>query len=442
MVSRHFPRPDSTVLSLLAILALALAVRLTWVAVADTIPIADQTWYHAVTANLVEGRGFTARFERGDFGIMNGEATAFWPPGYSFLLVVPYWLFGAQLATAQVVNAVLGALTVLPTYALGRAAFDRRVGLMAATIMALFPSHVFWTSTLFADVPFTFVFTVALWYLVAHARRPSARQLMTFALLVAAATYVRGQGLLLLPTALVLWWLDRGMGSALRGTAVVGIAIIALILPWTIRNTLTFGEFVPLSTNVGYNLRIGHSEAATRDVWTAPEDLWRETPGLSFSERELLFNRLGAKRALDFALHHPLDELKLIPKKVVSLIEADSDSVGWAASLGRTPIGPQALERGLWRLVETYYYLVLPLALIGAAVSFRASAVTKAFVALALMWMGFHVVFFAEPRFHVPLLPVLSVFAACVLAEILAIYILPRTGDGRPRQQPDVTPSP
>ncbi len=72
------------------------------------------------------------------------------PPMYSFSMVIPAVFtqgffpsledaWGAQLLWS---TAFWGALTVIPTYLLGKEAFGRRAGLVAAFFLAVMPSHV------------------------------------------------------------------------------------------------------------------------------------------------------------------------------------------------------------------------------------------------------------------------------------------------------------
>jgi 4-amino-4-deoxy-L-arabinose transferase-like glycosyltransferase len=66
----------------------------------------------------------------------------------SFPYVYPYWqslttaLFGPSLLGLRLVSAVIGTLTIPAIYFLGRTLFDRRVGLLAAVLLAALPPHI------------------------------------------------------------------------------------------------------------------------------------------------------------------------------------------------------------------------------------------------------------------------------------------------------------
>ena len=92
-----------------------------------------------------------------------------------------------------------------------------------------------------------------------------------------------------------------------------------------------------LTTNFGYNLRIGHAPYST-GRYIVPQDLWDTDPGITFKERELLFNRTGERRAVDYALHHPGREFRLSLRKIEWLWRPDSDVFLQLQSYGQTPL--------------------------------------------------------------------------------------------------------
>jgi len=50
-------------------------------------------------------------------------------------------------------------------------------------------------------------------------------------------------------------------------------------------------------------------------------------------------------------------------------------------------------------------------------------------LSLLLYWTGIHLVFFGDPRFHAPVMPIVALLAALPLAAL-------RFGDEGPRQEP------
>ena len=320
-------------------------------------------------------------------------------------------------------------------YLIGRRLFSPSHGLLAAAGAAVLPSLIFWTPVLLSETFFTFVFAAAV-LLVLHTLgedgRLSIRSAALAGFVVGLGALVRGQALVLLPVA-ILWWRLSGAEtrSSLRAGLVALVAAFVVLLPWAMRNASVFDSPVLLSTNLGYNLRVGHAPYAT-GRFIDPQDL--DLPASDYQHLELLANEEGARRALDYAWDNPGRELELTIAKVRWLWSPDPDVLLWIASFGRTPLsaGTESLLR---LLVVISYWLVI--ALVGFAIATR-SAERKDLVfagLLSLAWTSVHVVFFGEPRYHLPLLPVLLPFAAAGLLALIRLVPLPGPAEpppGRP----------
>lgn len=125
-------RPDSLLshrLILLAILILAVGLRFHKIG-------AQSLWYD---------EGNSARIaERSLALIIAGAAGDIHPPLY--YVALKYWrlVFGEHEAGLRSFSAICGALTVLWAYRIGRDAFGRRVGLVAAFLLAIMPFAIYY----------------------------------------------------------------------------------------------------------------------------------------------------------------------------------------------------------------------------------------------------------------------------------------------------------
>lgn len=410
------------------IFLLALVLRVAFVLAVEPVPPTDSDpdWYDTVARNLASGRGFV---------LDNGEDTAFWPPGYALALSTVYVLFGSGLTVAKLFNAVLGALTVLPTYGIGAAVFSRRAGLVGALLLALYPGHIFWTPILFSEIFFTLLFSSAVWLLLVVSPATTWRRplpLLGMGLVIGAATLVRAQASILLVVVLVYWLLAAGnWREQFLKFGIAFLAAAALVVPWTVRNVVTFDSPVVLSANAGYNLYVGHSEPA-EGRFRFPEELWAEfgEPGVLTKEKELSLNETGFRRAREFIADNPEEEPWLTVRKIYWLFHSDSDSLLWIESFGRTLIEPQTRER-MVTLVDGYYYGLLALAFVGVPLWASWRDRRRLLLVLVLVpWFAVHAVFFGEPRFHIPVLPIFAVLATRPLGAVWTAWRGRREGDG------------
>ena len=198
---------------------------------------------------------------------------------------------------------------------------------------------------------------------------------------------------MLVPLVPIWWWLlHRRPVRLLPHTPLLPVAsfvfaVAITILPWTMRNWIQLGSPVPLSTNVGWNAVIGHNQFADGG-YMSPGNYFLDTLDYPEPQRGVKIYENGVRLAWSYARSHPRHELELSVKKAYLLWKDDDEAVLALALLGWT--GSDARNRG-WR-----WLIVL----------------------LALGWTAFHMLSFAEGRFHYPLSPLLSVSAAAGLVAI------------------------
>ena len=188
-------------------------------------------------------------------------------------------------------------------------------------------------------------------------------------------------------------------------TAIALLAAVAVISPWTVRNWVQMDAFIPVSTNSGAALRVGHYADSTGTTGWTDDDL-----GGGFAMDESLFRpdwevqgyREYTRLAVEYAVTHPVHEVELSGRKIYELYRSDSGVIPWLTTLGATPIEPQAVEDGLRRLFDYSYLILLVAAAAAVPLWLRRDAKTLLLVNLVLMWTLFHIAFLAEPRYHVP----------------------------------------
>ena len=204
-----------------------------------------------------------------------------WPPLQPWLIAVFFVFFGISTAVAKLPNVLLMAGLIALTAWIGAWRWSRRVGVLAALLLALTPLFFEYTIYPVNDLGFTFLF--ALFVVAAYrawcAPRGQARArwravgpwLPEIAVGVAAgllmlakpsgAVLVAGAGV----TALLL---NRRAGQAVpwRGCAIAAGVAALVYAPWAIRNLVTFG--VPLHTT------------ESLDVWILKYDPTQPTEGI------------------------------------------------------------------------------------------------------------------------------------------------------------------
>jgi hypothetical protein len=233
---------------------------------------------------------------------------------------------------------------------------------------------------------------------------------------------VRGQALAL-PFFAAAWLLMAGW-TWNRVVAYLGVAVavvVALSMPWMARNTVVFDRPTTLSTNLGINLWLGHNEGASGgfdfDQQLGFAGFYSHLP---LDEQELAWNRDGFRKGVEYALTHPLDEVRLSILKVANLYRDDSDPIRWNEQNGGAPIFTES-ERYMLRVIfDGFYYAIGLAAVAGLVVGLRRRERWLGPIASALvLWTLIHVAFFGEPRLHAPILPFLAIIATVPLMEAM-----------------------
>jgi Dolichyl-phosphate-mannose-protein mannosyltransferase len=235
---------------------LGLAVRLTYGLLAD-VPrgIGDDVWYHEVANELFGGRGFSDPFESETasgrtFG-REGEPipTAFHPPLFPAVLAIFSELGLTSYSAHQAVGCALGAGTVAVIGLAGRQLGGERLGLMAAGISAVFLPLAVKDSMLMSESLYGLLVALVLLAALRLRASPTVGRAAVLGALIGLAALTRGEALalalLLAPVVAV------GDGRRWRNLAVMGISLVLVIAPWSIRNTLTFDEPVLVTTVEG-----------------------------------------------------------------------------------------------------------------------------------------------------------------------------------------------
>ena len=196
------------------------------------------------------------------FAVPGSDAPYDWSPGAPLFYAGIYYLTGGvHPGLGRLAIALLGLVTIVICYLLGRRLSGPAGGLVAALLAATYPAFVFNTGRLLSE-PLAEVTVpgAALAFLWALDRR-SAWAWLAPGALIGASALVRPEyllfGIALALLALVKVAVDRGVRSGVAAGAVLAAAFAAPIAPWAIHVSGEEGRFVPVTTGAGKALFIG-----------------------------------------------------------------------------------------------------------------------------------------------------------------------------------------
>ncbi len=252
----RFGKTTLIVLALIAVVGLG--ARAYVVAKPVEHPADDSHAYYALAKAL---------YEEGSFGGPEFRDSSDWSPGAPLLYAASFYATGgAREGTARIVEALLGVAAILVVFLLGERLGGRWVGLMSAFAVAVYPPFIHSTGELMSEPPAILTLPAAvLAFLWASERGRSPWAWLLPGLLFGLTAMFRPEYLFVgaafvvlaaLHPVLAQGW-SSGWRPGLAGGALLLVALLLPIVPWTIRNVDVLGRVVPISTGSGKALYVG-----------------------------------------------------------------------------------------------------------------------------------------------------------------------------------------
>jgi hypothetical protein len=412
------------------ILAAALVVRVAWALYAARLPaggLHDPNFYYLYGQQLARGNGYR---------LLDGSPTAYYPPGYPFSLAPFFWfaihtpldhLRNVEVAVVATLNVVWSLATIVLGFLVAKKVTGRSLaGYVAAGVLALWPNLVFHTAVALTESLFLLLLMIVVW-LVASAPWGEPRwetwRLVVVGLVLGAATLVRPVTIPLFPALFVVFLVaGAGWRRALGATALITIAAAAVLTPWAIRNAAVMNQ-PTLSTNTGDNLCMSRRVDGSGSFEFPNERCFpARFNDIPRPESEVQRDAYGRRLAIEFVKKHPAEELRLVFRRLGHTFDDDADGLAAVESYGDDPFMSRG-TRDLLRRAATTYGAIVGLAGVGGLVLLAARR-GPASIFLVLTGIGMIIpplVFFGDPRFHVPAVPIVAVGVGVLVARYRSV---------------------
>lgn len=367
--------------------------------------------YDALAANLVAGNGYRFYPET--------SKTLMREPGYPLLLAGLLVTFGSSFIAVKLTNVVFALATAWFMTRLARRISSNRILVIVPPLLFLFhPAILIAESRGGVEILFTFLLML---FMLAVYRAMASTTWMAYALAGVALgiTVLVRSTPMLFPAFLFVYLLmvDRLRTPPLvifRNITIMVVAMVAMLMPWIVRNYALTGRFVPTADVLGVSAHAGQyicTHFSEDKPWVLLDrDAARERSELALeqgyhfkdgyyqafysTDEELRFSSYLAKRVFTVYKDHPSLCVRCIAYNLFNF---------WFA-------GKSWLSTGMNVLVQLPY---LVLAAIGTVVCVK----NKRFLAIAplvifiVYVVAVYVPILAQARYSVPLIPFLSILA-------------------------------
>jgi hypothetical protein len=363
----------------------------------DSLRYGDEIDYHELAQSLVH---------KHEFATSSGRITLFRPPGYAFGLAAVY-----EVTESPVVAKLLNCLALAAScYLLMR--LSRRIfptySALAPYLVLFYPVFLYAASTLYPQTFGGLLFLASILLLSGPElgwRRQVAAGLIYGILCLAIPSFLYISPFFL---AYLLFGRQRPDKWSVASCAVFGAAIAITIAPWTIRNSMEFHAFVPVSANGGFNLVIGNSPATRANGKPTLKEACGQVP---YIPNEVEFDRALTRCAIDWITGSPKAATRLYFGKLLNYFNFQNELATVT----------QATSWQDWAVFATYYPLLI-VALLRLAM-IRRYPCSRVEWLLYAIYFGNGVltaVFFTRLRFRMPFDLLLVAIDSAFLARLLA----------------------
>ena len=431
-LSRRYP--ENTRRWAVAVVGVAFVLRLAWLLYArseaplDWLQAGDQYSYWYYGNEIAAGRGYV--------GYITHQPTAYYPVGYPALLAALFWtvnqlhLDSHRVFAAGLLHVVISTATVAMVIFIGTRMANARVGLVAGAILAVFPNAIFQVATFQVETMFVFWSVAAVAVIVGHdwsTGLPSRNRLLAFGGVLGVSALVRPFSVwFLLGLFLAALVVGAGWRKALLVTLAPTLVVVAMFVPWTIRNEVRMHAFIPTSTNTGDTLCLDRNMTAQGGFRFADHDGCVD-PNLP----EVPRNSGNTRKAIEFVTHHPAREALQIVRRAKLMFNGDHDGLYATESLHGGPALGTRPYNFLSSTADWYFFIILVPAIAGLVFLFRGPhpAERRIVAVAAISLLVIPLLLWGNQRFHFPLLPFMAVLAAATLDWVLTSLHARRRSD-------------
>jgi 4-amino-4-deoxy-L-arabinose transferase-like glycosyltransferase len=394
---------------------LATALRLGWVLAVPTVPVSDFAMYR-------ESANYLSEFGRLDHGFI-------YMPGFVVLLA---WIkdLGGDLLAQKIPGVVFGGLGAAGLYVVALQAFEsRRVAIVATLAYALWPAGVAMSSVVGTDVPAAALLVAALAVLFALGPTRPWTGAVLFGVVMGLAAWVRAVALPLTALSLGYWIARRTRWPAALALTGAAVASTLLVLsPWAVRQAHESGRLSFTDDHGGLTALIGTNPNSEGTYTRALNQMFHDLTGRSvLDEPHHEVDEAAYALARDWARFEPAYALGLAAKRAERLFDGERYLLYWPISRPGVLVGPRAGWFAARRptidaAADAFGVAVAALAVAGIVLAAaRRRWVALALVPFQLALAATYVIFFAEPRYRLPIELLALPFAALTVVELATL---------------------
>lgn len=377
----------------------------------------DPWFYHAWATDIISGNWL-------------GKSVFQGMPLYAYFLAGIYAVAGVSVYAAYFVQVVIGALSCVLIFLLGRRVFSYSTGVIAAIGAILYKPFIFYDGMLVGASLVVLLYLVVLLFFINYIDRPSTVRGVLLGILIGIAGLARAPIVLLplfyfgyLAFKSLLFPSAINLVVHLKRCAVLFIGICIVFSITTLRNYFVAGDMIALTAHSGFNMYIGNNPDAT-GRFHAPQGIGRQIEYMMDNAHAIAEKQLGRElkpsegsrfwkqRAYGWIRKNPFDFIKLLCRKIYLF---------WQGGEISDFRNIEFFERfsALMRLPFITFMMIVPLAVIGIVLSLKRNGCLTVLRCFIVSYLVAIIMYFINSRYRIPVVPVLLIFAAHTVTTVI-----------------------
>lgn len=368
-------------------------------------PIMDEKYHDEWAQEIATGKLF--------------EKTPFYrAPGYPYFLGLIYTVFSKGYFTPRLVGIIIGALSCILVFFVGKEIFSYKTGVLAGLLSSFYGMLMYFDSMLLSVYLEIFFCLLGLFWMLRWLKTQKNLYILIAGGFWGLATIVRPNFLIFVPVFALYVLFHYKSESLSKRLKTIGL-FISGIVPFVIAvmtvNLIAGKDTVILAWNGGINFYFGNNPSANGWSATSPEidaTWWGGyRDAIVIAEKEMgqelrpsQVSNYWFRRGLDHTFSQPFSWIRLMVKKTYLFFnsyEVSNNQSIWSFR----EFSP------LLHIPLLNYGLILTLAVLGIITS--AAKKNTRIISLFIISYGFSIVlFFVTARYRMPIVPFLLIFSS------------------------------
>ena len=343
---------------------------------------------------------------------------AFWGlPLYPYFLALVYKLFGANVYIAKLIQFILGSLSCVFLYIIGKKVFNRPVGIISALTLSLYNAAIFYEGFLVSTSLSILLNCLLILLILSFAGKLNYKRSAMLGIAFGLCGLATPSIFLFIPFMAALFWRN------IRQILLMVFLCCLVIAPVTIRNYVLEKDFIPITAHTGITFFSGNNPMSDgtfklplylgtgiTDVRRNSRDIAEKTLGKRLKPSQV--SGFWVQQSMKFIREEPTAYLKLLFRKFLLFWNhyeiSDIIDISFFKKFS-----------GLLRGPLVNYASISVFALLGLFMSLKRKNRNRLLLQLFILSNVISLeIYFINTRYRLPVVPFLILFSSYAIYEI------------------------